>query len=164
MHLSSLDELSARLGGVAAPPEKALIALAVLDPAAAAAWLVDHETADATALPRARLSIVVSAVAEAIVGDPALVAPRDVHAIIARYGHLLAPTLAAELAGGARGAALDPALEEALRAALERAPANAARSLPPSDAACPSPTVSGHACPPCAFHRFPRRRRAVLRA
>jgi FkbH-like protein len=141
MHPTAPADLAARLASAhdrAAPSETAsLIALAVLDPAAAVEWLREQHR-NGAAVPRARLTRLLAVVAESITAIPGLV-PRDaVLDLIEHYGHLLAPDAARELAAAARFDAVDAELTRALTSALDRAPYNPGLLRPAAELAAAS--------------------------
>jgi len=120
-----LETLAARLAGISEsslPDEQTLIALAAIDPAAAAAWLLGSD--DSGSWSRPRLTRFVSALAESAARSPGAVDTRELLEIVRRHGHLLAPQHAAELAAMARTEPADPLLADALQAALDKAPEN----------------------------------------
>ncbi len=104
--------------------DAALTALAALDPAAIAAWLLALDSDEAAAVPRARVARLAASVAESIAASPTIVPVTTAVDIIERYGHLLSPEAAKDLAFAARTVDDDQGLAVALDGALERAPAN----------------------------------------
>jgi FkbH-like protein len=120
----TLDDLAARFAASrpTEPDAATVMALAALDPAAAAAWLAQRHPADIAAISRPRRAQLLASVAEAISASPSLVPQHDVREILRQHGHLLAPDAAVDLASAARAGAVDPELDEVLREALERAP------------------------------------------
>jgi FkbH-like protein len=124
MHASVLDDLTARL---AATPQSdavvtaALTALAALDPAGAADWLLRHDP-HLVAVPRRVLAAVLASLAEAINAPKGGLAREAALGILKRYGQLLSPDGALDFVSAARAAEVDPDLDDALAAALARAP------------------------------------------
>jgi len=122
----ALDELTARVAEAvrhSGPEAPALLALTLLDPAAAAGWLLDRGANGPAAASPAQLTRVVASLAEAGAGSPGLLSRDQILKLLTHYGHLLSEEHARDLATGVGGGEHDPGLDEALRAALERAPA-----------------------------------------
>ena len=119
------DALIARLADISergVTDEQTLIAVAALDPAAAAALLLDRESTSAWTRPR--LTRLLSALAESAARTPGAIDTRELLEILRRHGHLLTPQHAADLAAMARSEPADPMLADALHAALDKAPDN----------------------------------------
>lgn len=125
---SSIDQLTAILGqrlwhsgrGVAA-----LRALAILDPRAAAHWLLDDERMTTIAAARVSIAGVIESISQALVATPDLLARDASVQLIGRYGHLLSAESALEVTSALREESADSALEQAVTRALQRAPSSA---------------------------------------
>jgi FkbH-like protein len=120
--------VDARLAAVSnggAVDEAALIALAALDPRAAAQWLIRQADAGPGAVRPRRLARVLELIAESVGASSGAIEKSELTAVLRHYGHLLAPSAAADLAMAALDTAAEGSLVEALQVALERAPANA---------------------------------------
>src|SRR5947208_7825132 len=137
MHLPSRADLTSRAYAATSPPgpldDGALIALAALDPAAAATWLLERAPEDSAAVPRSRVTRLMTALAETIGRQPGVLQPPEILQLVERYGHLLAPESVTELAFAGRQGIVDPKLDAALRAALQRAPDNAGLLRPAAE-------------------------------
>ena len=116
------DRIIAALEGGRPEAGATLQALAKVDPATAAAWLLEGETGAMQELSNAHRRQALATIAEAAAGSLGLLARADIVEILARFGELLPAEGARELAGVARTDGPDDDLREALERALSRVP------------------------------------------